>query len=94
MTQEQYNQLLPLVHKSSFYPREVDLMFLIFEQLEGWNPGCKTCPSNITFVKERLLPKVLAFENERNITPAPQQIKKKAATAKKIETEIKTKKKL
>ena len=61
MTKEQYEKIKDIWQRKSLYPLEVDAIFDLFIEVEGWNPGCRTCPSNLTFVQDRLTPKIQAY---------------------------------
>lgn len=65
MTEQQFLTIQHIYPRTSFYPLEVEALFKLFEELEGWNPGCRTCPSNVTFVKDRIYPKIAGYIEEQ-----------------------------
>ena len=88
MNEEQYQKIKDIYPRTSFYPLEVEALFKLFEELEGWNAGCRTCPSNVTFVKDRIYPKIAGYIEEKR---KADQLKEEEL--KKEEIKLKSKKK-
>lgn len=88
MTEQQFLTIQHIYPRTSFYPLEVEALFKLFEELEGWNPGCRTCPSNVTFVKDRIYPKISGYIEEKQ-----KAVQQKEENINKEEIKLKAKKK-
>lgn len=56
LTDEQYNKVDGIYPRRSLPNKEVDLMFNLFIEVFKWDAGCRTCPSTLTLVLDRLYP--------------------------------------
>ena len=63
---DNFNKLQFMINRSKFYPKEVDVLFEEHQKIFGWNAGCKTCPSNVRMVIERIQPLVQGFKVEED----------------------------
>ena len=61
ITKEQYESIKDIWLRKSLYPKEVDAMFDLFEEVEFFSAGCRSCSSNLTFVQDRLTPKIQEY---------------------------------
>ena len=80
ITKEQYEKVKDIWLRKSLYPKEVDAMFDLFEEVEFFSAGCRSCSSNLTFVQDRLTPKIQEYldkvKEEEAAAQAKEDIKK------------------
>lgn len=63
LTKEQYDRV-NFHHRRSLYPLEVKNLFDVFQEIEGWNFGCRTCPTTVMLCLDRVQVWVDEYERE------------------------------
>jgi len=87
MTEEQYNLLKDIYPRRSLYPRERETLFAVHKQIYGEAPPCSTCPATLTWVMDRIYPRVNDYLNEQAQKKEKENLS--SSTLKELKPEIK-----